>query len=150
IKANGVLQPLLLRPIKATDGTATRYEIIAGERRWRASQLAKLHKVPAIIQEMTDLKALEISFIENLQRQDLNALEESQGYQRLIDEFGHSQEQLAKSLGKSRSHITNMLRLLQLPPEIKTFLEQGQITAGHARALLSANDPAALAKEIIE
>jgi len=144
IRAHGVLQPLLVRPIGEDE-----YEIIAGERRWRASQAAKLHEVPVIIQELTDEEALEIALIENLQRQDLTALEEADGYKQLIDKFGHTQEKLAKQLGKSRSHIANMMRLLSLPVEVKAMLEEGKISAGHARALLTADDPLAVAQRVL-
>lgn len=145
IRAHGVLQPLLVRPIGEDE-----YEIIAGERRWRASQAAKLHEVPVIIQELTDEEALEIALIENLQRQDLTPLEEADGYKQLIDKFGHTQEKLAQQLGKSRSHIANMMRLLALPAEVKTMLDEGVITSGHARALLSADDPLAVARRVVE
>lgn len=145
IRAHGVLQPLLVRPIGEDE-----YEIIAGERRWRASQAAKLHEVPVIIQDLTDEEALEIALIENLQRQDLTPLEEADGYKQLIDKFGHTQEKLAQQLGKSRSHIANMMRLLALPAEVKTMLDEGVITSGHARALLSADDPLAVARRVVE
>lgn len=144
IRAHGVLQPLLVRPIGEDE-----YEIIAGERRWRASQAAKLHEVPVIIQDLTDEEALEIALIENLQRQDLTPLEEADGYKQLIDKFGHTQEKLAQQLGKSRSHIANMMRLLSLPVEVKAMLEEGLITSGHARALLTADDPLAIANRVV-
>lgn len=145
IKTHGVLQPLLVRPV-----SADRYEIIAGERRWRAAQAAQLHEVPVVIQELTDSQALQIALIENLQREDLTALEEAEGYARLIEELGHSQEDLAKQLGKSRSHIANMLRLLKLPEGVKKMLQDGSLSAGHARAILSAKDPLALAKAVVQ
>lgn len=141
IAAHGVLQPLLVRPLGAT-GT---YEIIAGERRWRAAQKAQVHEVPVVIQDLDDLQALEIALVENLQREDLNALEEAEGYQRLIDEFGHTQEALARQLGKSRSHVANMLRLLKLPESVKQMIEQGTLSAGHARALIGTENAAELA-----
>jgi ParB family transcriptional regulator, chromosome partitioning protein len=145
IKAHGVLQPLLVRDLPERD----RYEIIAGERRWRAAQLAGLHELPVIIRSFSNVETLEIGLIENLQREDLNALEEAEAYQRLITEFGHRPDDLAKSIGKSRSHIANTTRLLQLPAEIRKFLTEGTLSAGHARALLAAEDPVALAQEII-
>lgn len=149
IKEQGILQPLLLRII-VDDEFETKYEIIAGERRWRAAQMAGLHNVPALIHQLTDQQALEIALIENIQRQDLSALEEALGYQRLMDEFNYTQEDLAKSVGKSRSHIANLLRLLVLPAEVKAMLDRGQLSAGHARALLSAPDPVEAAKIVIQ
>ncbi len=146
IREHGVLQPLLVRPL--TEGK-DRYEIIAGERRWRAAQLAGVHEVPVVVRELSDADALEIAIIENIQRQDLSALEEAEGYQRLIAEFNHTQEDLAKVVGKSRSHIANTLRLMNLPESVKKLLQDGAITAGHARALLVAETPEALAQEII-
>ncbi len=147
IRHHGLLQPILVRPIA---GQADAYEIIAGERRWRAAQLAALHDVPVIVQSLTDTQALEIALVENLQRQDLTALEEAEGYQRLIDEFGHSHGALGELVGKSRSHVANMLRLLALPAGVKTMLQDGALSAGHARALLTAPDPEALAKAVAE
>ena len=145
IKTKGVLQPLLVRQIGNNI-----FEIIAGERRWRASKEAGLTQVPVIIKNFNDEETLEVSLIENLQRQDLNPLEEAQGYQRLMDEFHRTQEELASVVGKSRSYIANMLRLLELPDKVKTFLEQGAITAGHARALLNAKEPEKLVKKVID
>lgn len=146
IRERGILQPILVRP----DGfDANTYEIIAGERRWRAAQQAGLHDVPVIIRDLNDREALEIALIENLQRQDLTPLEEADGYRRLLDEFEHTQEELAKVLGKSRSHVANTLRLLGLPEAVRLMVEQGALTAGHARALLTAGDPVTLAKEVI-
>ncbi|MBP7252132.1 MAG: ParB/RepB/Spo0J family partition protein [Alphaproteobacteria bacterium] len=145
IKEHGILQPLLVRPLAEKD----RYEIIAGERRWRAAQRAGIHEVPVVIRELTDADTLEIALIENIQRQDLNALEEAEGYRRLIAEFNHTQEDLAKIIGKSRSHIANTMRLLNLPEEVKQMLEDGAISAGHARSLLVAEDPLALANEVV-
>ncbi len=146
IEKHGVLQPILVRV--ATDD-ASMYEIIAGERRWRASQKAGLHEVPVIIQELDDLTTLEIALIENLQREDLNPLEEADAYQRLMVEFEHTQESLAESLGKSRSYIANSLRLLNLPDSVKAYVISGRISAGHARAILGADDPEALADEVV-
>lgn len=146
IAVHGVLQPILVR---AREGQDNQYEIIAGERRWRASQIAQLHEVPVIIKPMTDQEAAEIALIENLQREDLNALEEAQGYKRLMDEFGHTQEKLAAGLGKSRSHVANMVRLLTLPPGVQVLLRQGKLSAGHARALITAEHPEDLAREIV-
>ena len=141
-----MLQPLLVRP---TPGGRDQYEIIAGERRWRAAQLAAVHEVPVVIRELSDADALEIAIIENIQRQDLSPLEEAEAYQRLIAEFNHRQEDLAKIIGKSRSHIANTMRLLNLPQAVKTLLQEEAITAGHARALLMADNAEALAQEII-
>ena len=145
IKVKGVLQPLLVRQI----GNDV-YEIIAGERRWRASKQAGLTQVPVIIKDFNDEETLEVSLIENLQRQDLNPLEEAQGYQRLLDEFHRTQEELASVVGKSRSHVANTLRLLELPDTVKKYLEQGAITAGHARALLNSKNPEKLARKVID
>ncbi len=145
IKEHGILQPLLVRPIL---GEAGSYEIIAGERRWRAAQKAQIHEVPVIIQDFTDLEALEIALIENIQRSDLTPIEEAEGYKRLMDEFGHTQEKLAEALGKSRPHIANMMRLLKLPDSVRKQVHGGDLSAGHARALLSAKDPEALAQKV--
>jgi ParB family transcriptional regulator, chromosome partitioning protein len=144
IREKGVLQPLLAR----RDG-ANSYEIIAGERRWRAAQLAQLHEVPVIIKELDDRAALEIALVENIQRADLTVLEEAEGYRRLMAEFGHTQEALAAAVGKSRSHVANMMRLLALPEAVKQLLDSGALSAGHARALLNATDPAGMAREIV-
>lgn len=144
IKAHGILQPLLVRPI-----TGNTFEIIAGERRWRAAQRAKLHEVPVLIQQLEDQEALEIALVENLQRQDLSAIEEAEGYQRLINEFEHTQDILAQHLGKSRSHIANTLRLLKLPDSVKSMIAEGALSAGHARALITARNPEALAREVV-
>jgi ParB family chromosome partitioning protein len=146
IRANGILQPILVRPRPGAPGN---YEIIGGERRWRAAQLAKLHEVPIIVRELSDREALELALVENVQRQDLTALEEAEGYRRLLDEFQNTQEELAHRVGKSRSHIANTLRLLGLPTPVKALLENGQLTAGHARALLNAADPAGLAAQVV-
>jgi ParB family transcriptional regulator, chromosome partitioning protein len=146
VREKGVLQPLLVRPI---DEASTAFELIAGERRWRAAQRAGLHLVPVLVRVLSDVEALEIALIENLQREDLTAIEEAEAYRRLIDDFGRTQADLAGALGKSRSHVANTLRLLGLPEIVRRRLEEGALSAGHARALLAADDPAALAAEII-
>lgn len=146
VRAQGILQPILVRRHPDNSGA---YEILAGERRWRAAQAAQLHEVPVIVREMSDREASEVALVENIQRQDLNAIEEGQGYKRLIDEFGHTQDALAQSLGKSRSHIANTLRLLNLPAEVQTMIADGSLTAGHARALVTAADPVTIAKEVV-
>jgi ParB family transcriptional regulator, chromosome partitioning protein len=146
VQSQGILQPLLVRPHPQINDA---FEIVAGERRWRAAQLAQLHEVPVVVREVADRDALEIALVENVQRQDLAPLEEAEGYSRLVDEFGHTQEALARALGKSRSHITNMLRLLGLPEPVRRLLDEGSLSAGHARALLGAADPAALAAEVV-
>lgn len=145
VREQGVIQPILVR--RAPEGD--KFQIIAGERRWRAAQLAQLHEVPVLIREFDDRTAMEIALVENVQRRDLSPLEEAEGYRRLINEYEHSQEDIARAVGKSRSHIANILRLLNLPDEVRVLLEDGQLTAGHARALLSAEDPAALAREVV-
>ena len=147
IQEKGIIQPLILREKSGGDGT---YEIVAGERRWRASQIAKLHEVPAIIRDFDDTEVLEIAIIENIQRSDLNPMEEAQAYSQLMEKFGHTQEVLSKSLGKSRSHIANSVRLLTLPADIQFFVKEGQLSAGHARALITADDPIGLAKLAIQ
>jgi ParB family chromosome partitioning protein len=144
IKEVGVLSPILVRP-----AGPDRYEIVAGERRWRAAQLAQLHDVPVVVRELGDDQALEIAIIENVQRADLNAMEEATAYQDLIQKFGRTQEDVAKEIGKSRSHVANTIRLLKLPDSVKTWVRQGKLTAGHARALLGVPDPEALAKELM-
>jgi ParB family chromosome partitioning protein len=146
IRERGVLQPILLRR-RGGDGSGL--EIIAGERRWRAAQIAGLHEIPALIREFTDTEALEIALIENIQRSDLTALEEADGFQRLIDEYGHTQEDVARAVGKSRSHVANTLRLLALPPGAREHLEAGRLTAGHARALLASEDAERLADYVV-
>jgi ParB family transcriptional regulator, chromosome partitioning protein len=148
VRERGILQPILVRRIG--EGPEEAYEIVAGERRWRAAQQAQLHQVPVVIKELSDSDALEVALIENLQRQNLTALEEAEGFKRLMDEFGHTQEQLAKALGKSRSHLANTLRLLTLPDEIKMLLDDGKLTAGHARALLTSSDPVGLAQQAVK
>lgn len=146
IRAKGIIQPLIVRknPRKSDS-----YEIVAGERRWRAAQMAQLHDVPVLIRDFTDTEVLEVAIIENIQRADLNAIEEAQGYRQLMDRFGHTQEKLAEGLAKSRSHIANLLRLLTLPAEVQTWLREGKLTAGHARALVTTEDPVGLASQII-
>lgn len=147
IKERGVLLPLMVRPI---EGERDAYEIIAGERRWRAAQLAGLHDVPVVVRSFTDREAMEIGLIENVQRQDLSPLEEAEGYKRLLEEFSHTQDGLAKVVGKSRPHITNLLRLLTLPESVKRMINEGELTMGHARTVITAKDPEALAKEIVK
>ena len=146
VSTHGILQPILVRQLNDNGDS---YEIIAGERRWRAAQLAQLHEVPVILAQMNDEEALEIALIENLQREDLNALEEAEGYQRLIDQFGHTQGKLAAVIGKSRSHIANTLRLLTLPENVQAFVNDGSLSAGHARALITAENPIELAKKVV-
>ncbi|MDG3041456.1 ParB/RepB/Spo0J family partition protein [Roseicyclus marinus] len=146
IREKGVIQPLIVRPDPVD---ADRFQIVAGERRWRAAQLAQLHDLPVIIRDFDDTEVLEVAIIENIQRADLNALEEAQGYRQLIDRFGHTQDQLAQAMGKSRSHIANLMRLLALPDPIQDMLRNGDLTAGHARALLTAEDPLALARKAV-
>jgi len=145
IRTKGILQPILVRRLPED---AERYEIIAGERRWRAAQRAQLHKVPVLIREFSDRAALEVALVENLQRRDLNPLEEAEGYRRLQEEFSHSQEELSRAVGKSRSHVANMMRLLALPDSVKSMVTDGRLSAGHARALLNAEDPAGLAEQV--
>jgi len=145
IREKGVLQPLIVRQ-RAGDNT---YEIVAGERRWRAAQIAQLHELPVLVRSFTDSEVLEIAIIENIQRADLNAVEEARGYRRLMDQFGHTQEKLAEALSKSRSHIANMLRLLNLPDDVIALLADGYLTAGHARALITAENPSALARRVV-
>ncbi|MDB5407601.1 MAG: chromosome partitioning protein ParB [Rhodospirillales bacterium] len=147
IRDKGVLQPLLVR---RHPDDANAYEIIAGERRWRAAQMARLHEVPVVVKELDDRSALEIALVENIQRQDLTPLEEADGFRRLMEEFSHTQEALAQAVGKSRSHVANMMRLLSLPEPVKRLVESGELTAGHARALLNAADPTGLAREIVK
>ena len=144
IRQHGVLQPILLR---AVDGG---YELIAGERRWRAAQRARLHSIPALVREQDDSSSAELALIENVQREDLNAIEEAEGYQALIARFGHTQDNVAKLVGKSRSHVANLLRLLALPETVRLMLLRGDISMGHARAVATASDPEALANEIAE
>lgn len=147
IAVHGVLQPILVREKPGMPG---QYQIIAGERRWRASQKAQLHEVPVIVKELDDVTALQVALIENLQREDLDPLDEAQGYERLMKEFDYTQEKLATAVGKSRSHIANMVRLLTLPESVQVFIRQGKLTAGHARALVTADNPEELARMIVE
>lgn len=147
VREKGVLQPLLVRRV---EGEPEQFEIIAGERRWRAAQQAQVHDVPVVVRDLTDSEALEIALVENIQRQDLTPLEEAEGYQRLMGEFHHTQEDLARAVGKSRSHVANMLRLLNLPEPVKLMLDDGRLTMGHARALLNAPDPLAVAREVVD
>jgi ParB family chromosome partitioning protein len=143
IKARGVIQPIVVRP------HGHRFQIVAGERRWRAAQRAQLHEIPAISRDFSDEETLEVALIENIQRQDLNAIEEAQAYQRLVDEYGHTQEELGRIVHKSRSHVANLLRLLDLPASVQIMVGTGQISMGHARALVTARDPEGLAEEIV-
>ena len=147
IREKGVVQPILVRPVAGTDDS---YEIIAGERRWRAAQKAGLHEVPVVVHDVSDKEALELAIIENVQRADLNPLEEAVGYQQLIEEHSYSQAQLAEVIGKSRPHIANTLRLLKLPDSVREYLKTGQLSAGHARALVTLADPEAAARRIVE
>ena len=147
IKQHGVIQPIVVRPVK---GSHDRFEIIAGERRWRASQAAGLHEVPIVPVEVNDSDALQLAIIENVQREDLNPLEEAQGYHALAGEFKRSQEDIAKIVGKSRSHVANMMRLTKLPAEVQAYIAAGKLSAGHARALIGVPDPLAAAKHIVE
>ncbi len=147
IRARGVLQPLIVRAHPDEPGL---YQLVAGERRWRASQLAQLHEVPVIIREFTDDEVLEVAIVENIQRADLNAIEEAAAYRQLMERFHHTQEQLAESLHKSRAHVANHLRLLTLPEPVQNHVRDGQLSAGHARALVTAPDPVALARRVIE
>ncbi len=143
IRGRGVIQPIVVRP------HGGRYQIVAGERRWRAAQKARLHEIPAIVREFDDAETLEIALIENIQRRDLNAIEEAQGYKRLLEEYGHTQEALARLVHKSRSHVANLLRLLELPDAVQEMVATGALSMGHARALIGAPDPEALAAEVV-
>jgi ParB family transcriptional regulator, chromosome partitioning protein len=146
IREKGILQPLLVRPF---GGEEAAFELVAGERRWRAAQRVGMHEVPVIVRPLADSEALEIALVENLQREDLSALEEAEAYSRLIEEFGRTQTSLAEAVGKSRSHVANTLRLLSLPAPVRRRLEDGVLSAGHARALLAAADAEALAQEVV-
>ncbi|MFV2051193.1 ParB/RepB/Spo0J family partition protein [Aliiroseovarius sp. YM-037] len=147
IREKGIIQPLIVRknPARSSD-----YQIVAGERRWRAAQMAQLHEVPVVIREFSDTEVLEIAIIENIQRADLNPVEEAMGYRQLMDRFGHTQEKLATALSKSRSHIANLMRLLQLPEDVLAYLRSGALSAGHARALITTDDPSSLAKQVVD
>tara|TARA_B100000029_G_scaffold513364_1_gene612734 strand:- start:152 stop:997 length:846 start_codon:yes stop_codon:yes gene_type:complete len=147
IKEQGVIQPIVVRPDKSSSG---KYEIIAGERRWLASQNAGLHEVPAVILDVDDIKSLEFAIVENVQRQDLNPIEEAKGYQKLIDEFSYDQEKLSKFIGKSRSYIANSLRLLSLPEEVLLMVIKGDLSSGHARTLVGLNNSTEIAKKIVQ
>ena len=147
IKEKGVLQPLIVRPSPRQQGD---YEIVAGERRWRASQRVPLHEVPVIVREFDDTEVLEVAIIENIQRADLNPVDEAAGYRQLMDRFGHTQDQLATALGKSRSHIANLLRLLSLPDAVQRLMVEGQLSAGHARTLVGQDDAEAIARKIVK
>lgn len=144
IRAHGVLQPILVRPIPGG-----KYEIVAGERRWRAAQRAGLHAIPAVVRELNEVEVLEIAIVENVQRTDLNPIEEAQGFQALIDRFGRTQQEIAEAVGKSRPHIANMLRLLQLPEDLQEMVRDGRLSSGHARAILTAPDPRGLAQRAL-
>ena len=146
VKEKGILQPILVRPIA---GDPNAFEIVAGDRRWRAAQLAKLHDVPVVVREMNDGEALELALIENIQRSDLNAIEEASAYHELLDRFDYTQERMASEVGKSRSHVANTLRLLKLPESVKAMVRDGRLTAGHARTLIGLADPEARAREIL-
>jgi ParB family chromosome partitioning protein len=139
-----VLQPILVRPV-----AGGRYEIVAGERRWRAAQRAGLHSIPAVVREFNDVEVLEVAIIENVQRTDLNPIEEAQGFQALIDRFGRTQQEIADAVGKSRPHIANMLRLLALPDDLQEMVRDGRLSSGHARAILTAPDPRGLAQRVL-
>lgn len=147
IRAHGLLQPILVR---ASPGESGRYQIIGGERRWRAAQLVPLHEVPVVIRILDDRQAMAAALVENLQRQDLDAIEEAEGYRRLLNEFGLTQDLLGQAVGKSRSHVANTLRLLGLPDRVRELLREGALTAGHARALLTAPDPLGLALQVVD
>ncbi len=146
IKSKGLVQPILVRPSPTESGT---YEIIAGERRWRAAQIAQLHEVPAVVRKLNDTEALEIAIIENVQRSDLSPIEEAAGYKRLIENHSHTQEALAEIVGKSRSHIANIIRLLSLPQSIQDMISEGKISSGHARAIMNSAFPEQLAEKIV-
>jgi ParB family transcriptional regulator, chromosome partitioning protein len=146
IREKGIIQPLLVRSDPNRPGD---YQIVAGERRWRAAQQANLHELPVLVRELDDVEVIELAIIENIQRADLNAVEEALGFRQLMDKFGHTQEKLATVLGKSRSHIANLLRLLSLPEDVLSYLREGKLSAGHARALVTADNPSELARKVI-
>lgn len=146
IAEKGIIQPLIVRPDPQAEG---HYQIVAGERRWRAAQMAQLHEVPVIVRDFDDTEVLEVAIIENIQRADLNPVEEAMGYRQLMDRFNHTQERLATAMGKSRSHIANLMRLLTLPEEVQGYLRDGQLSAGHARALVGRDDAIDLARQAI-
>lgn len=147
ITEKGIIQPLIVRNSSREAGC---YEIVAGERRWRAAQMAQLHEIPVLVRDFTDTEVLEVAIIENIQRADLNPVEEAAGYSQLMTKFGHTQEKLAEVLGKSRSHIANAVRLLNLPEEVQTYLRDGRLSAGHARALITVPDAVTLARAVIQ
>ena len=147
IREKGVIQPLIVRKRANAEGT---FEIVAGERRWRAAQMAQLHELPVLVRAFDDTEVLEIAIIENIQRADLNPVEEAAGYKQLMEKFGHTQDKLSEVLGKSRSYIANLVRLLQLPEEVQAYLRDGKLSAGHARALITADDPVGLARKVIQ
>ena len=147
IKERGIIQPIIVRPTTSEKG---KYEIIAGERRWLASQNAGLHEVPVVILDVDDVRSLEFAIVENVQRQDLNPIEEAQGYKKLVDEFNYNQEKLSQFIGKSRSYIANSLRLLILPEDVLLMVQQGSLSAGHARALIGINNSLEIAKKIVQ
>lgn len=147
LRQHGVLQPLIVRKHPRDDSL---YQIVAGERRWRAAQMAQLHELPVIQRDFTDTEVLEVAIIENIQRADLNAIEEAMSFRQLMDRFGHTQERLAEALNKSRSHIANLLRLLNLPDQVQDLVKDGKLTAGHARALITADNPAAMARRVVD
>ena len=146
IAEKGIIQPLIVRPDPTVEG---QFQIVAGERRWRAAQMAQLHEVPVIVRDFDDTEVLEVAIIENIQRADLNPVEEAMGYRQLMDRFNHTQERLATAMGKSRSHIANLMRLLTLPDEVQGYLRDGQLSAGHARALVGSDDAVSIAREVI-
>ena len=146
IRAKGIIQPLVVRSHPSKEGD---FEIVAGERRWRASQIAQIHRIPVVVREFSNEDVLEIAIIENIQRADLNPIEEAAGYRQLMDKFGHTQDQMAQALGKSRPHIANFLRLLALPEYVQDLVIKGKISSGHARALITSSDPSGIAKIII-
>lgn len=150
VREKGIVQPILVRPQPGQPVSDNRYEIIAGERRWRAAQAAGLHEIPVLIQAVSDREALELAIVENVQRSDLNPIEEARGYQQLLDGFDYTQQDLATVIGKSRSHVANTLRLLKLPDGVQKLLQDGELTAGHAKILVAADDPAALASQIVD
>ena len=145
LRQKGVIQPLIVRQI----GAEGRYEIVAGERRWRAAQMAQLHELPVIVREFSDAEVLEIAIIENIQRAELNAIEEALAYKQLMQRFGHTQEKIAEALSRSRSHIANLLRLLTLPPDVQAFVQEGKLSAGHARALITTPNASELARQVV-
>ncbi|MBY6049299.1 ParB/RepB/Spo0J family partition protein [Vannielia litorea] len=147
IREHGIIQPLIVRENSSKSGT---YQIVAGERRWRAAQMAQLHEVPVIIRDFSDEEVLEVAIVENIQRKDLNPIDEAHGYRQLVERFGHTQEHLAKALGKSRSHLANLMRLLQLPEDVQRLLRDGRLSSGHARALITSENASELARTVVQ